>query len=69
MGATKFLGVLLLAVGAVLLFIGVRATGSFGEQIVEGFTGRFTDGTMIYLVTGAIAALAGVVSLVVPLRR
>lgn len=54
------LGLILLTVGAVLLYFGFTASQGVGEQIHETFTGRFTDSTTWYFVTGAAAALAGV---------
>lgn len=54
------LGLVLLTVGAVLLYFGFTASQGVGEQIHETFTGRFTDSTTWYFVIGAAAALAGV---------
>lgn len=54
------LGLILLTVGAVLLYFGFTASQGVGEQIHETFTGRFTDSTTWYFVIGAAAALAGV---------
>jgi hypothetical protein len=41
-----------------LLIFGYNASQSVSEQIVEGFTGRFTQQTMAYLI-GGIAAIVG----------
>ena len=54
----RIVGLVLLAVGVTLLFFGYNASQSVGERIVEGFTGRFTDQTMWFLI-GGIAALVG----------
>lgn len=59
MGNQKLVGVVLLVVGAVLLFFGYQSTQSVGGQITETLTGRFTDETMWYLIGGAAAAIAG----------
>ena len=54
----RIIGLVLLAVGVTLLIFGYNASQSVSEQIVEGFTGRFTQQTMAYLI-GGIAALVG----------
>ncbi len=60
MGGQKVLGLVLLVVGILLLFFGWQSSESVGEQISETFTGRFTDGTMFYLIGGAAALVAGI---------
>jgi drug/metabolite transporter (DMT)-like permease len=60
MGKHQILGIVLLAVGAVLLYFGYQASQSVGEQLVESFTGRFTDSTVWYFILGAAAAVGGV---------
>ena len=57
---TKLAAVVLLVLGAILLFYGVQATGSVGEKISDGLTGEYTRSTTRYLVGGAVAAAAGV---------
>jgi hypothetical protein len=54
----RIIGLVLLAVGVTLLIFGYNASQSVGEQIVEGFTGHFTNQTMAYLI-GGIAAIVG----------
>jgi Protein of unknown function (DUF3185) len=54
----RIIGLVLLAVGVTLLIFGYNASQSVSEQIVEGFTGRFTKQTMAYLI-GGIAAIVG----------
>jgi len=46
MNQTKLLGIILFAVGAVLLFFGINATNSPLEQAQEALTGRYTNETM-----------------------
>jgi hypothetical protein len=55
----KLMGLILLVVGAILLFFGWRASESLGEQLTETFTGRFTDETMIFIIGGAVCLAAG----------
>lgn len=54
----RIIGLLIIAIGVVLLIFGIAASRSFGEQIVEGLTGRYTDRTTWFLM-GGIAAIVG----------
>jgi hypothetical protein len=56
---SKLIGIGLLALGAVLLYFGFNATNSVAEEIGEAITGRYSDETMIYLIGGGVAAVAG----------
>ncbi len=58
MGIGRILGLVLLAGGIVLLVFGYNASQSVGEQVVESFTGRFTQQTTWYII-GGIAAIVG----------
>lgn len=60
MTTTKIVGVVLLVVGALLLFFGYQSSQAVGDQISEALTGRFSDATMWYLIGGAAAVCAGV---------
>lgn len=55
----KLIGIVLLVLGAILLYFGFNATHSTAEKIGEAFTGRYSDETMIYLIAGGVAAVAG----------
>jgi len=59
MPSKQLTGLILLVVGAILLFFGWQSTQSVGDQLTEAMTGRFTDETMWFLVGGAIALVAG----------
>jgi drug/metabolite transporter (DMT)-like permease len=59
MGGQRVLGIVLLVVGAVLLYFGWQSSQSLGDQITETLTGRFTDATMWYIIGGAAALAAG----------
>lgn len=65
MNPKNVLGFVLLIVGAALLFFGVQSTGAFGEKIVHGVTGRYTDSTMTYLIGGGVCAVLGLALLFV----
>lgn len=54
----RIIGAVLLAVGVVLLVMGLNATHSVGEKVLEGVTGRYSDHTTWYIL-GGIAALVG----------
>lgn len=58
MSTPRIIGLVLLAVGVTLVIFGYNASQSVGEQIVEGFTGRFTGQTMWFMI-GGIAAIVG----------
>lgn len=64
MAASKLVGLVLIVLGAILLYFGFTATDSIGEQVVEGVTGRYTDQTMWYLIGGGVSAVAGLALLV-----
>ncbi|MEX0942812.1 MAG: DUF3185 family protein [Pseudomonadales bacterium] len=55
----QIIGIVLLVGGVILLYFGYQASQSVAEQMVESFTGRFTDSTTWYFIFGAIATVAG----------
>ena len=59
MGNQKVIAIVLLAIGAILLYFGYNASQSPVEEIGEALTGKFSDDTMMYLVGGGVAAVAG----------
>jgi hypothetical protein len=59
MGSVRVFGLVLLAIGIVLLIFGYNASQSVGERIVEGVTGHFTNQTMWYLIGGVAAVVGG----------
>jgi hypothetical protein len=59
MNTSKLIGIGLLVLGAILLYFGFNATQSFGEEMSEAFTGKYSDDTMMYLIGGGVAAVAG----------
>ena len=58
MNAARILGLVLVAIGIVLLVIGINATQSTGEQFRESFTGKFSQNTTWYII-GGIAGIVG----------
>jgi tetrahydromethanopterin S-methyltransferase subunit B len=61
MNTNKLIGIILLVLGAVLIYFGLNATESPTEEIAEAVTGRYTDKTMYYLIGGAVSAVLGLV--------
>ncbi|MCC5970019.1 MAG: DUF3185 family protein [Pararhodobacter sp.] len=59
MSQSSILGVVVLAVGVVLLYFGWRASNAPVEQLSEALTGRYTENTMWYLVGGVVGVIAG----------
>jgi hypothetical protein len=60
MNGPRILGLVLLAVGVLLLIFGYNASQSVTEQVMETVTGRFTERTTWYLIGGVACAAAGV---------
>jgi len=59
MNTSKLIGIGLLVLGGILLYFGFNAMNSTGEEISEAFTGKYSDETMMYLIGGGVAAVAG----------
>lgn len=64
MSTNRLIGIILLVVGAILLYFGFQSSESVVDQTSEALTGRFTDTTMWYLIGGAAAAIVGLVMVV-----
>lgn len=69
MGTNKMIGVVLIVVGAALLYFGMQASDAPLEQVRETVTGDYSDRTMMYLIGGAAAAVAGVLLVFFGKRR
>ena len=59
MSTRRIFGVVLVVVGAALLYFGMQATDAPLEQAREALTGDYSDQTMLYLICGAAAAVGG----------
>lgn len=55
----RILGLTLLALGVVLLVIGLNATETVGEELRQEFTGQYSDETIWYIGGGVVAIVAG----------
>ena len=65
MSSQRIVGIILIVVGAALLIIGLNSSESLADQISETFTGRFTKGTMWYIIGGIASAILGLLLVVV----
>ena len=59
MSQTNIIGLVVLALGAVLLFFAWRASQAPMDQMSEALTGRFTGNTMWYLLGGVVGVVVG----------
>lgn len=59
MTQSTIIGLVALAIGALLLFFVWRATNAPVEQMSEALTGRFTDNTMWALIGGVVGVVLG----------
>jgi len=69
MPSKKILGLVLLVAGAIALYFGFQATDAPLEEARESLTGDYSDQTMIYLIGGAAAAVAGLALLLFTGKR
>jgi len=65
----RIVGVVLVVVGALLLYFGYQKTEAVTEKAKQTITGDYTDRTMFYLVGGAAAGIAGIALIVPGARR
>lgn len=61
MESSRIFGIIALVVGGILLFFGLNSIQSVTEQVVEGVSGRYTDHTMWYIISGAVLLVLGAV--------
>lgn len=61
MNTNKLIAIVLLALGAFLLYMGYQSSQGLDDQVSEALTGNFTDQTIWYLIGGGISAIAGLV--------
>lgn len=68
MNTNRFIGVVLIIFGAMLIYFGYTDSQSVGEQMPQTFSGRLTDATTWYVVSGIGSAFSGVVLLTLRMR-
>ena len=59
MSISRIVGFVLIAIGVVVIIIGVSASRSIADSLSTTFTGRLTEGTLWYFIGGAATALVG----------
>jgi hypothetical protein len=59
MSRNRIIGIVILAVGIVLVIFGLNASQAPLDQVSQTVTGRFTQTTMMYLIIGIIAIVGG----------
>ncbi|KZD03848.1 DUF3185 family protein [Oceanibaculum pacificum] len=59
MTGMRLIGLVLLAVGAILLVFGHNASEAPVDQLSNALTGRYTEDTMWYIILGVVALVAG----------
>jgi hypothetical protein len=59
MSGARVFGIILLIMGAVLLYFGLSSSHSLVDQASQTLTGRFTQNTMIYITLGIVALIGG----------
>ena len=57
---TQLIGIIALAVGAVLLYFGYNASQAPIDQLSNTLTGRYTDNTMWYVIGGGVLVATGI---------
>jgi hypothetical protein len=63
MNTGRIVGILLIVVGAILLGVGITASDSIADRLVNFFTGHFTDTTVWCMISGFAAVVGGLVLL------
>ena len=69
MSPVRILGIALLVAGIITLYFGWQASETLVDQTHEALTGRFTDETMWYFISGGVAVVVGLLLTVVGVRR
>ena len=59
MNMGRIIGIALLAMGVVLLILGVSATDTVGEQASKTFFGHYTNQTLWFIIGGIVSGIVG----------
>ena len=59
MSGNRIVGIVIAVAGIALLVIGFNSSQAPVDQVAETLTGRFTQGTMVYLIAGIVAIVGG----------
>jgi uncharacterized membrane protein len=63
MSSQRIVGIILLVVGVALFVVGMNSSHSMADQMSNTFTGRFTQATTWYILSGIVAGVVGIVLL------
>lgn len=55
----RFVGLVFFLTGAVLFLFGINSSQMFFEKMIKSITGRYTEGTMWYLIGGGMTLVSG----------
>jgi uncharacterized membrane protein HdeD (DUF308 family) len=69
MSLTRFVGVVLLVGGIVLIVVGIVSSDSLANSLSSAFRGHFTQRTMWYIFGGIASAVVGLLMLTGVLGR
>ena len=64
--SNKAIGIALLAVGIILLVLGINASESVGSEVKEFFTGTPTDKSVWMILGGVLLGVVGLVAVARP---
>jgi drug/metabolite transporter (DMT)-like permease len=59
MSGNRIVGIVVAVAGVALLVVGLNSSQAPVDQVTETLTGRFTQGTMVYLIAGIVAIVGG----------
>ena len=59
MNIVRLIGILVLVAGIILVAFGINSMNTHVEKMAEGATGRFTDKTMMYFISGVLMIFGG----------
>jgi LPXTG-motif cell wall-anchored protein len=59
MNTSRLLGLIILVIGLVLLGFGWNASHAVTERVMENMTGRYTENTMWYIISGIAMTIGG----------
>jgi uncharacterized protein YjeT (DUF2065 family) len=59
MKTNQIIGISLLVLGVILLFLGFQSSQGIDDQLMETFTGRLTESTMLLFIAGGVSVVVG----------
>jgi uncharacterized membrane protein len=63
MSSQRIVGIILLVLGVALFIVGMNSSHSMADQVSNTFTGRFTQATTWYILSGIVSGLVGIILL------